>query len=238
MNNASYIALSKQVGLMRELNSVANNIANSDTAGYRRESFLFSEYIQQLEPQDRSISQSNVGGRFFDPLQGALTQTNGTFDVAVDGEGYFLVETPRGDRITRAGSFMLDAESQLVTPQGYRVLGEGGSPVAIPANASLITIATDGSIAADGNPIGKLGLVTAPATTMAREGDNLFRVDGAITELEAPKMRQGFIEQSNVNPVLEISRLIEVQRAYEMGQQLLKDDDARITKTIDAMNGR
>lgn len=236
MNNAGYVALSRQSGLMRELNSVANNIANSDTAGYRREGFLFSEYIQRLEPQDRSISQTNVGGRFFDPTPGGLTETGGTFDVAIDGAGYFLVETPRGERLTRAGSFMLDPEGQLVTPEGYRVLGEGGGPVAIPAQAGLVTIAVDGTIAADGNPVGRLGLFTAAPTALAREGDNLLRSDEPPTELETPKMRQGFIEQSNVNPVIEISRLIEVQRAYEMGQQLLKDEDERIEKTVNALN--
>lgn len=238
MNNTSYVALSKQAGLAKELTSVANNIANADTAGYRREGFLFSEYVRALEPQDRSISQANVGGRFFDSTAGAIVETGSPFDVAIESEGYFLVETPRGERLTRAGSFMLDNEGQLITPDGYRVLGDGGSPIAVPAEASSITIAPDGTIAADGAPVGKLGLVTVAPTALAREGNNLLLATEETTQIESPRMRQGFVEQSNVNPVMEISRLIEVQRAYELGQQLMKDEDERISKTVEAMRKR
>ncbi|PQA87420.1 flagellar hook-basal body complex protein [Hyphococcus luteus] len=238
MSNTVYAALSKQAGLSKELNSVANNIANASTAGYRREGMLFSEYVRALGPQDRSISQANVGGHYFDATPGAVTQTGGMFDVAIDGEGYFLVETPFGERLTRQGSFMLNAEGQLVTSAGHRVLGDGGSPIAIPPEATSITIAQDGSIAADGAPIGKLGLVTVEPTALAREGANLLRAEEEYREVEFPKLRQGFIEESNVNTVLEVSRLIEVQRAYEMGQQLLKDEDERISKTVDAMRRR
>lgn len=238
MSNTSYVALSKQAGLSKELTSIANNVANANTTGYRREGFLFSEYVQRLGPQDRSISQTNVGGHYFDPAPGGLVETGAPFDVAIDGEGYFQIETARGERLTRAGNFLVDAEGQMVTHDGNRVLGEGGTPIAIPANASNVTIAPDGTIAADGAPVGKLGLVNADPTTLAREGNNLLRATGEIEIIENPKLRQGFVEGSNVNTVVEISRLIEVQRAYELGQQLLKDEDERISKTVDAMRKR
>ncbi len=238
MNNTSYVALSKQAGLSKELNSIANNVANADTAGYRREGFVFSEYIRMLEPQDRSLSQTNVGGRFFDATPGAVVKTGSPYDIAIEGDGYFLVETPRGERLTRAGTFVMNSEGQLTTQEGYAVLGEGGSPIAIPATATTVTIAQDGTIAADGSPIGRMGLVNADPTTLMREGGNLLRSTGDLETLEQPKLRQGFVEESNVNPVLEISRLIEVQRAYEMGQKLLKDEDERISKTVDAMRRR
>ena len=238
MNNAIYTTLSKQAGLSKELNSVANNIANASTAGYRREGFLFSEYVQRLGPQDRSVSQSNVGGHFFDATPGALARTGGTFDVAIDGEGFFVVETPQGERLTRQGNFQVDAEGQLVTADGHRVLGDGGSPVTIPPEASSITIALDGTIAADGAPVGQLGLVTVDATALAREGDNLFRATSEYETIEFPKLRQGFVEASNVNAVIEVSRLIEVQRAYELNQQLMKNEDERIQKAVDAMRRR
>lgn len=238
MNNAGYVALSKQAGLAKELNSIANNVANADTAGYRREGFVFSEYVRMLGPQDRSLSQANVGGRFFDATPGAFVETGSAYDVAIQGDGYFLIQTPQGERLTRAGSFMLDREGQLTTPDGHLVLGDGASPIAIPQNAASVTIAEDGSIAADGAPVGRLGLVTADPTTLMREGGNLLRSTGELETLENPRMRQGFLEESNVNPVLEIARLIEVQRAYEMGQNLLKDEDERISKTVEAMRTR
>ncbi|WP_425409244.1 flagellar hook-basal body complex protein [Hyphococcus sp.] len=238
MNNTSYVALSKQAGLAKELTSIANNVANADTAGFRRESFVFSEYVRMLEPQDRSLSQSNVGGRFFDATPGAIVKTGSPYDLAIQGEGYFQVQTPNGERLTRAGSFALDREGQLTTPEGYLVLGEGASPIAVPQNATTIIIAEDGSIAADGQPVGRVGLVNADPTTLMREGGNLMRSTGDLEPIENPKMQQGYIEESNVNPVLEIARLIEVQRAYEMGQKLLKDEDERISKTVEAMRTR
>ncbi|WP_375204305.1 flagellar hook-basal body complex protein [Hyphococcus sp.] len=238
MSNAVYTALSKQAGLMKEMNSIANNIANASTAGYRRDSFVFSEYVQRLESQDQSLSQTNVAGRFFDATPGSLTRTGATFDVAIDGDGYFLVETPRGERLTRMGSFLVDAEGQLVTHDGNRVLGDGGSPVAIPAGANNITIAPDGTIAADGAPVGKIGVVTASPTGLAREGNNLLRSDEDYQPVEFASVRQGFIEESNVNAVIEVSRLIEVQRAYELNQQLMQDEDERIKKTVEAMRRR
>ncbi|WDI31541.1 flagellar hook-basal body complex protein [Hyphococcus flavus] len=238
MTNTSYVALSKQAGLSKELNSIANNIANADTAGYRREGFVFSEYVRMLEPHERSVSQTNIGGRFFDAAPGALVETGSAYDVAIEGEGYFVVQTPNGERLTRAGAFVMDREGQLTTQEGHLVLGEGSSPIALPPNATNITIANDGSIAADGAPVGRMALVSAEPTELMREGGNLLRSTGELTPLEQPKLRQGFVEESNVNPVMEISRLIEVQRAYEMGQKLLKDDDERISKTVEAMRAR
>lgn len=234
MNNAGYVVLSRQSSLMKELTSIANNIANSDTTGFRREGFLFSEYVRALEGPSESISQTNIGGRFFDARTGGLAQTGAPFDVAIDGEGYFAVQTPHGERLTRAGSFVLSNAGELTTPDGHALLSESGGPIAIPAEAGKVTIAPDGSIAVDGAPLGKIGVFTVPATALSREGANLFKATQEMQPVEAPRVVQGFIEDSNVDPVVEIARLIEVQRAYELGQQLLKDEDERITKTIDS----
>ena len=228
MNNSGYVILSRQASLLRELNSVSNNIANADTTGFKKENQFFSEYIRLLDPQSRSLSQTNIGGRFFDAQQGALTETGATFDLAIEGEGYFKVQTPAGERLTRAGSFSLNTQGELTNPEGYAVLSDGGSPIAIPAGAKTITVAPDGSIAVDGAPLGKVGIVTAQETSLMREGGNLFKTDGEVVEVENPRIAQGFIEESNVNPVVEIARLIEVQRAYEMSQKLLQDEDERI----------
>jgi flagellar basal-body rod protein FlgF len=238
MNNTSYVIMSRQAGLSKELTSIANNIANADTTGFRREGVLFSEYVKSLGSAERSLSQTRVGGHFFDGSGGAMTKTGGAFDVAIDGEGFFAVETPRGERLTRAGSFMLNAEGQLTTPEGYSVLGEGGSPITIPPGAGEITIAADGAIAGGSVPLGRLTLVTAPETTLQREGGSLFKATEPTQAVERPQLRQGFVEGSNVNSVVELSRLIEVQRAYELGQQLLQQEHDRITKTVEAMGPR
>ena len=234
MTNTSYVVLSRQSGLMKELTSIANNIANSDTAGFRREGFVFSEYVRALETPGNSISQTNVGGRFFDSRTGGLSETGAPFDLAIDGEGYFAVQTPQGERLTRAGSFMLNSEGELTTSEGHSLLSESGGPITIPAGASSVTVAPDGSIAIDGSPFGKVGVFTAPATALMREGSNLFKSTQEKLAVEEPRVAQGFIEDSNVDPVVEIARLVEVQRAYELGQQLMQDEDDRISKTIES----
>lgn len=238
MNNTSYVIMSRQAGLSKELTSVANNIANADTTGFRREGVLFSEYVKSLGTSERSLSQTRIGGHFFNAAGGALTKTGASFDVAIDGEGFFTVDTPRGERLTRAGSFMLNNQGQLTMPEGYSVLGEGGTPITIPQDAGEITIAPDGAIAADGAPLGRLTLVTVPATALQREGGSLFYATEPAQAVENPQMRQGFTEGSNVNAVVELSRLIEVQRAYELGQQLLQQEHDRISKTVEAMGPR
>ena len=121
MDTSSYATLSRQSGLMREMQVVANNIANSATTGYRQEGLIFSEFIQSA-PGQSSVSMSRANIRNTSTEQGALTQTNGTFDLAIEGDGYFKVETPMGERLTRAGAFSPNADGDLVTADGNRVL--------------------------------------------------------------------------------------------------------------------
>ena len=236
MNNVGYTILSRQHGLLSELDSIANNVANSDTVGYRRKGYVFSEYIHELDHQQFSLSQTRVAGHFVDQSHGSLTKTGNAFDLAIEGKGYFVVATPRGDRLTRAGAFTLNTQNQVTTLEGYTVVGEGGSPITIPPDSLDITVSSDGTLSSGDAPIGKLSAVYADPTTLAREGDNLFRPENGYEELVETSLRQGFLETSNVNPVLEISRLISVQRAFEMGQQLMRDEDERISTTIQRMS--
>lgn len=234
MNNTAYVALSRQSALQKELTSVANNIANSDTTGFRRETQIFSEFVQRLGIDQPSLSQTNAAGRFIDFRPGALEETGGSLDVALENEGFFVVDTPNGRRLTRAGSFVSNPEGILTNVSGFPVLSDGGAPISVPRDADTINVTQDGTILADNAPIGKILVVQVDATNLAREGGNLFRADAELAPAEAPRIRQGFLEKSNVNPVLEISRLIEVQRAYELNQQILRDEDDRISRTIEA----
>ena len=238
MNNASYVLMSRQAGLSKELNGIANNIANTDTAGFRSEHHLFSEYIKRLGPTENSVSQTNSAGRFFNTRPGALSQTGNVLDVAIEGQGYFVVETSGGERLTRAGAFVLDNEGQIMTHDGNLVLGEGGTPLTIPPEAETVVVAPDGSISTDGAPIGKLNIVSAAPQSLTREGANLLKSTKPFEAIENPRVRQGFVEDSNVNAVAELSRLIEVQRNYERNQQLLRNEDERILKTIEGARPR
>lgn len=236
MDNASYTALTRQSGLMNEMRVVANNIANLSTTGYRSEGVIFAEHIRALGPNNPSLSMATASARETLLTQGTLTQTGGSFDLAIEGDGFFLVETPGGERLTRAGTFTPNENGDLVTPEGHRVLDAGGAPVFVPQGAGPVGIAPDGTISAGGQPVGQIGLVNPTNILgMVREDGVRFRADDGYEPTFDARMLQGFVEESNVDPVLEITRMIEVQRAYELGQGFLDKEDERIRSAIRAL---
>lgn len=235
MDNSTYTTLTRQTGLMREMQVVANNIANSATTGFRQEGLVFSEYIQGLE-DDTSLSMATARVRNTSMLQGALTETGGPFDFAIEGSGFFLVDTPSGERLTRSGNFSPNAEGDLVTNDGYRVLDSGGAPVFIPPGASDLSVAADGTISTDGQAVGQIGLfVPTDPLSLKREDGVMFQAEGGIDPTDQARVLQGFLEGSNVNAISQITRMIEVQRAYEMGQSFLQSEDERIRTAMNAM---
>ncbi len=234
MDAANYTTISRQSGLMREMQIVANNIANISTTGFRREGMLFSEYIAKMG-DGPSLSMAHGDIRVVDLSQAGLSQTGGSFDLAIQGEGFFQVQTPAGERLTRAGAFTPSANGNLVNPDGHTLLDQGGAPIAITPGAMTISIAQDGTISADGQEIGRIGLwqPTDPVT-LRHEAGVLFSAEG-IEPFEGGVMLQGFLEDSNVNPVSEIARMIEVQRAYELGQSFMDQEDRRMRSVVDTM---
>jgi flagellar basal-body rod protein FlgF len=217
---------------MREMQIVANNIANASTSGFRREGMVFSEHVKRLE-DGPSLSMANGNARHVDLSQAGLSRTGGTFDFAIKGDGFFQIETPNGLRLSRAGSFAPNADGELVTPDGFRVMDEGGGAVFIPPDAAQISLAQDGTLSADGEPLTRLGLwQPADPQQLIHEGGTLFASPGGLEPAEGGVLMQGFVEESNVNPIAEVSRMIEVQRAYEMGQGLLDREDDRVRNVI------
>ncbi|MDW3180415.1 flagellar hook-basal body complex protein [Roseobacter sp.] len=236
MDNSGYTTLTRQSGLMREMRIVANNIANAATTGYRQEGLVFSEYVQSIDgASSLSMGQGNVRQTSFQ--QGTLTQTGGTFDFAIEGDGFFLVETPAGERLTRSGAFSPNEQGDLVTMDGYRVLDAGGAPVFVPPGAADIAVSADGTISSEGNPIGQIGMVQPlNAREMVREDGVMFRADDGYEPAEGARVLQRFVESSNVDPVLQITRMIEVQRAYELGASFLEAEDERVRQALRAMS--
>jgi flagellar basal-body rod protein FlgF len=234
MDAGVYSTLTRQSGLMREMQTVANNIANVSTSGFRREGVLFSEYIAKMG-DGPSLSMAHANTRVVDLTQGGVTQTGGTYDLAIQGAGFFQLQTADGPRLTRAGAFTPSPEGNLVNLDGHVLLDQGGAPVAIPPDAAAISIAQDGAISADGAEIGQLGLwQPADPNTLRHEAGVLFSAD-EIVAAEGGVMLQGFLEDSNVNPIHEIARMIEVQRAYELGQSFMDQEDRRMRSVIDAL---
>lgn len=236
MDSIGYVALTRQQGLHREMQIVAQNIANISTNGFRREGVVFAEYVKALGDGAPGLSMAHAHARSIDMTQGESARTGGTFDFAIQGEGFFTLETPRGERLTRAGSFTPNDAGELVSSDGYRLLDAGGAPVFIPAQARAIVLASDGTLSADGAPLAQIGVVRPLAPeTLVREGSALFVTDAETEPVEAPVLLQGYIEGSNVNPVMEIARMIEVQRAYELGQTFLQREDDRVRNVLQTL---
>ena len=228
MDNTGYTTLTRQSGLMREMQAVANNIANAATTGFRQEGLIFSEYVNKVDG-GASLSMATANVRQTSMIQGALTRTDGAFDMAIEGAGFFLIDTPAGERLTRAGSFSPNAEGDLVTNDGYRVLDAGSAPIFIPPDAVDLNVSADGTISTQGRPIGQIGLFEPiNPTTMMREDGVMFRADEGIEPAPNGRILQGFLEGANVDPISQIARMIEVQRAYEMGQSFLQAEDERV----------
>ncbi len=234
MDAAGYTALTRQSGLMREMQVVANNIANISTTGFRREGVVFEEYVARMD-SGPSLSMAHASGRVVDLTQAGISQTGAAFDFAIQGNGFFLIETPNGERLTRAGSFTPSAAGELMTNDGYRLLDQGGAPVFVPPGARSVAVAQDGSVSADGIPVARIGLWQASdPLTLQHQAGTMFAAD-AIQPSDTGTVLQGFLEDSNVNPVMEIARMIEVQRAYELGQSFMDQEDKRVRSVVETL---
>lgn len=232
MQVTSYATLTRQAGLLREMHIVANNLANMATTGYRQEGIVFSEYVKQIG-DDQSVSMAHANTRATSFGQGTLEKTGSALDIALEGEGFFLVQTPHGERLTRSGSFTTDAAGRLVNMDGHPVLDTGFTPITLPRDGSGVAIAADGTLSAEGSPIGQIGIFRPlELAGLVREDGVLFSSEGGIEPAPDTRLVQGFLENSNVNPILQISRMIEIQRAYEMGQSFLDAEEERMSAAM------
>jgi len=220
MDNTLYISLSRQMTLRREMDIIANNIANADTTGFKVESLMVRTETQapaHMTDGPGSVKFVLDDGVARDFTQGSLRQTGSDFDLAIEGKGFFQVTTGEGERYTRDGRFTLSPEGKLTTQAGDPVMGEGGEIVLDPAKGP-VTIAADGTVSQAGERVGKVGVfVFDDRSVLAKDQNNLLKntSNAAPTADTASRVRQGMLEGSNVNPILQITRMIEVSRAYE-----------------------
>ncbi|MFC5342769.1 flagellar basal-body rod protein FlgF [Brevundimonas staleyi] len=229
MENAAYIGLSRQMTLRRELDIAANNIANANTTGFKVEQLLVGTEVgsrarnDAIRPGASFVLDNGVGRDF---TQGALQQTGRDLDFAIDGEGvFFKLQDGAGEAYTRDGAFTISPEGELVTKGGLPVLGEGGPIVVDPARGPL-SVAQDGAVSQDGVPIGRLGLARFDTlSVLSKDGDGLYRNRSNAVPLDAAgvQVRQGMLEGSNVNTLVEITQLIEISRAYERATKMIEN---------------
>ncbi|WP_417278565.1 flagellar hook-basal body complex protein [Celeribacter sp.] len=236
MDSAGYTTLTRMVGLNRELQAIANNIANVSTTGFRKEGLLFSEHISALGKDEDSLSMANANVRLTNNAQGPLTPTGGTYDLAIEGDGFFLVDTPDGQALTRNGAFTTNQQGELTTHDGYQLLDNGGAAIFIPPDAQTVAVAADGTLSADGVPLSQIGLyMPEDPTSMTRNNGVRFYTDGGIVPQEEAVILQGYVENSNVNAITEVARMIEVQHAYTLGQKFSEQEDERIKSVISTL---
>jgi flagellar basal-body rod protein FlgF len=221
MDNALLVGLSRQMALGRELDVIANNMANVTTNGFKGRESRSQEFTMPVarantfKPQDRALSFVVDAGTTLDTSLGAIEATGNALDAAIKGDGFFAVQTPAGERYTRNGAFTLDAAGQIVTSDGHPVLGENG-PITIGQQETGVAFAPDGTVSTTQGQRGRLRLVRFDnPSALHNEGGNLFSASvpaqaaGATSRIEA-----GTLERSNVKPIVEMTRLIEVNRAY------------------------
>ncbi len=233
MDNPGYVGLTRMKGLADEMRAVANNIANMSTTGFRAESVVFAEVMEAARVDGGALSMAQPRAHVTDQSYGGLTPTGAALDLAIEGSGYFQVQTPQGNRLTRAGAFALSPDGEVVDKLGNRLLDAGGAPILIPPEAGKVRIAQDGTVSdALGQPLAEIGLFDADPNSLLREDGVLFRADGPVQAAEDSRLMQGFLEDSNVDPVIELTRMIEVQRAYELGQSFLDLEDERMREAV------
>ncbi|HEV7345147.1 MAG TPA: flagellar basal-body rod protein FlgF [Devosia sp.] len=233
IENAQLISLSRQIALRRQMDVVANNMANINTTGFKAEDILFEEYVmpvarnQDFPTLDQPLSYVQDWATMHDLSGGAMVQTGNEFDVGLNGDGFFAVQTPGGERWSKSGAFQLSANGTLVDLNGNPVLGEGG-PIQFGPEETGILIASDGAISSSAGPKGNLRLVEFDdPQVLTRVGSNLF-AGGTPVPATNTRAMQGFIERSNVSGVAEMAEMIRVSRAYESAASLAtKQDELR-----------
>ena len=249
MENALLIGLARQNALGRQLDAIANNIANVNTSGFKADNALFEEYLNTPAHEDnfvggdRRVSFVQDRGTYRDMTQGAVEQTKNPLDVAIDGSAFLAVQTPGGERYTRDGNLHINSQGQLVTVAGNPVLGTAG-PIVFQSTDHDVNITPDGTVTVvEGNGRtdslrGTLRLVSfTNAQTMLKEGFNLYAAgEGGTPQQDTKsKVQQGFIEKSNVNAVAEMSRMMEVSRAYTSIANLMQQQAELQKNAIQAL---
>lgn len=237
MENPGYIALSRQMVLQRQMDVVAHNLANLTTPGYRGEGMLFVEHLQRTEPQEKIAFVRDLA-TFRDLKAGPLNHTGNPLDMAIRGEGYFTVETDEGPRYTRAGSFTLDPTGQVVTAEGFPVLGESGAPLVVPTESSALQVARDGTVSTDQGEVGRIRPVRFEnEQALKKQAAGLYDPAGqAPVPIDQPFIEQGKVEGSNVTGVVEMTKMISAVRSYQAAAKMSDEEHQRQRRAIDALS--
>ena len=239
MDTPGYIILSRLGAQLRATEVLANNMANADTPAYRAARPVFAHALERQRDiagpgGARAVSYALDRATWRDSAPGAIATTGNPLDIAIRGEGYFVVETQEGERFTRAGRFALDAQRRLVDAQGNPVLGTAGTPIGFAAGDTRIEIRGDGTVRSENGILGQLRVVRFEADQALRaEGDRLYASDAPPLPVERPNLVQGALEGSNVSAVLEMTRLTAELREFQFATQFAEREGERLQGAVE-----
>jgi len=239
MENTSLIALSRQSAIKRDMAVIANNIANMNTTGYKSEKLMFVQHLVRSRGGDRIGGERQAYVRDIatarDFSDGAMEQTSNPLDLAINRDGYFAIDTPAGERYTRDGSFQLDQEGKLVTRNGDAVLSDQGTPFFFSPEDKNITVTSDGTISTENGALGKIGVVTFPNDQdLKAVSGGLYSSEQPSQAVDNPMVLQGMLEKSNVQPIIEMTKMIDAHRAYQGIKDFIDKEDGRVKKMMEA----
>jgi len=229
MDNSLLLGLQTQRVLQRRMDVTANNLANVATAGFKADAMVFDEAANTAAHADadpheiRFVRDVTV---MRDMRQGPIAMTGNPLDVAIEGDGFFMVEGPNGPLFTRDGAFTLTGDGRLVTGDGRAVLNSGGAPIVFDPQGESPTVGRDGAINVAGVEVGRIGVASFAAPgALSKVGDNLWDAQGQPTGTFEGVVVQGALEGSNVRPVIELTRLLEISRAYQSAAKIVSNAD-------------
>ncbi len=237
MESSIIVALSRQAGLRRQLDVIANNMANMNTTGFKGQNLMFVDLLVKNRSADRPLESKVAYTRdiatWRDYSEGPLKDTGNPLDVAVRGDGYFVIDTPDGERYTRNGRFMLNDQGQLVNERGDAVMSEGGQPFTINPEDQQIAIARDGTVSTAAGDLGRLRVVRFDNQQGLRETfSGLYTSTEDPQPVDAPDVVQGMLEGSNVEAVVELTRMIDVNRQHSGVSKFIDSEDERIRRMV------
>jgi flagellar basal-body rod protein FlgF len=241
MENTSYVALSRQTALWRQIEVVANNLANANTPAFKAEQVMFTDYMVKTKsastPFGRQVSFVHDQGTMRDTREGPVTKTDAPLDISIHGDGYFTIDTPGGQRYSRAGHFRLDENGMVVTASGYPVLQQNDTPIVLAPNEAEITVAGDGTLSTENGVVGKLKVVTFDNDQALRSaGDGTYQTTQTPNVADSANVSQGMIEDSNVQPVAEMTQMMTIMRNYESIQNLIQNEQDRQMKAMPVLS--
>ena len=225
IENTGYVTLSRQVAMQREMDVIANNLANINTTGYKSSDMLFREYIREPKNAESPISFVLDIGTLRNYIQGSAKATSNPLDVMISGEGFLPVETANGILYTRKGNFRVNPGGQLTTSEGNLILGENNQPIQLDPDDPQLTISRDGTISDNSGQIGRLvAWKFASKQDLVPTSNGLYSTSQQPIPAEDTEIIQGFLEGSNVNAVQEITRMVELSRSYMAAQNLIQTE--------------